>query len=85
MTRRQLDWRNPLGAETCECFRYICTMEKNMLEAARDNGSFITLQSNPTPPTNTKITSSKNKSKGVFTTFDQFDPESDDEMNLMTR
>ena len=30
MTRRHLDWRNPLGADTYECFRYICTMEKNM-------------------------------------------------------
>ena len=38
MTRRSLDWRNPLGQATYECFRYICTMKKNMLEAARDNG-----------------------------------------------
>ena len=37
MTRRRLDWRNPLGPDTYECFRYICTMEKNMLEAASDN------------------------------------------------
>ena len=27
MKCRQLDWRNPLGAETYECFRYIFTME----------------------------------------------------------
>ena len=31
MTQRRLDWRNPLGQN-------ICTIEKNMLEAARDNG-----------------------------------------------
>ena len=42
MTRRCLDWRNPLGPDTYECFRYICTMEKNMLKAARDNGGFST-------------------------------------------
>ena len=52
-----------------------------MLEAARDNGGFSTLQSNPTLPTNTGITSSKNKSKGVFATFDQSDPDSDDEIS----
>ena len=51
-----------------------------MLEAARDNGGFSTLQSNPTLPTNTGITSSKKKSKGVFATFDQSDPEFDDEI-----
>ena len=81
MTLRQLDWRNPLGAETYECFRYICTMEKNMLEAARDNGGFSTLQSTPTLPTNTGITSSKYKSKGVFATFDQSGPDSDDKIS----
>ena len=77
MTRRHLDWRNPLGAKTYDCFRYICTMEKNMLEAARDNGGFSILQSIPTPSINTGVSSSKNKSKGVFTTFDQSDPESE--------
>ena len=30
MTRRDLDWRNPLGKETYKCFRYICVMEKNI-------------------------------------------------------
>ena len=49
MTRRNLDWRNPLGLDTYECFRYIYTMEKNMLEAARDNGGFNTSQSLPPP------------------------------------
>ena len=44
MTRRDLDWRNPLGEETYKCFRYRCVMEKNMLEAARDNGGFSTVQ-----------------------------------------
>ena len=42
MTRQHLDWRNPLGSDTYDCFRYICTMEKNMLEAARDNWGFST-------------------------------------------
>ena len=42
MTRRSLDWRNPLGQDTYECFKYIYTMERNMLEAARDNGGFNT-------------------------------------------
>ena len=80
MMRRQLDWRNPLGAEMYACFRYICTTEKNMLEASRDNGGFSTLQSNSTLPTSTGVTSSKKKSKGVFATFDQSDPDSDDEL-----
>ena len=80
MTHQQLDWRNPLGLETYECFRYICTMEKNMLEATRDNGGFSTLQSNPTLPTSTGVTSSKNKSRGGFATFDQSDPDSDDKL-----
>ena len=43
MTRRDLDWRNPLGEDTYKCFRYTCVMEKNMLEAARDNGGFTTV------------------------------------------
>ena len=42
MTRRDLDWRNPLGEDTYKCFRFTCGMEKNMLEAARDNGGFNT-------------------------------------------
>ena len=76
MTRRNLDWRNPLGQDTYECFRYICTMEKNMLEGARDNGGFSTSQPSLLP-TNTGAILSKGKSKGVFTTFDHSDPESD--------
>ena len=52
VTRRSLDWRNPLGQDTYDCFRYICTMEKNMLEAARDNGGFSTSQPS-LPPANT--------------------------------
>ena len=48
MTRRHLDWRNPLGSDTYDCFRYICTMEKKMLETARDNGGFSTLDSSYT-------------------------------------
>ena len=55
-------------------------MEKNMLEAARDNGGFSTVQPNSNPPSGGGITSSKNKPKGVFTTFDHSDPESDDEI-----
>ena len=51
MTRRDLDWRNPLGEETYKCFRYICVMEKNMLEAARDNGGFSSVQAPSTAPT----------------------------------
>ena len=51
-----------------------------MLEAARDNGGFSTGQPNSNPPTAGGVTSSKNKPKGVFTIFDHFDPESDDEM-----
>ena len=79
MTLRHLDWRNPLGSDMYDCFRYICTMEKNMLEAARDNGGFSTPQAVPTPSLNTGVSSSKNKSKGVFITFDQSDPDSDDD------
>ena len=83
MTRRNLNWRNPLGQDTYECFRYICTMEKNMLEAARDNGGFSTPQS-LLPPANTGVIPSKSKSKGVFTNFDQPDPDSDDEQDTGT-
>ena len=55
MARRHLDWRNPLGQDTYECFRYVCTMEKNMLEAARDNGGFSTPQSSPPPSLSTGV------------------------------
>ena len=55
-------------------------MEKNILEAARDNGGFSTGQPTSNPPTASGVTSSKNKPKGVFTTFDHSDPESDDEI-----
>ena len=52
MTRRDLDWRNPLGQDTYKCFRYVCVMEKNMLEAARDNGGFAAAPlSTSAPPT----------------------------------
>ena len=80
MTRRNLNWRNPLGQDTYECFRYICTMEKNTIEAARDNGGFSTPQS-LLPPATTRVVPSQGKSKGVFTTFDQSEPESDDEQD----
>ena len=80
MTWRSLDWRNPLGEETYKCFRYICTMEKNILEAARDNGGFNTVQVIPNISTNPP-TSLKPKAKGVFTTFDHSDPESEDEVS----
>ena len=50
-----------------------------MLEAARDNGGFSTPQAVPTPSLNSGVSSSKNKSKGVFITFDQSDPDSDDD------
>ena len=53
-------------------------MEKNMLEAARDNGGFSTPLSSP-PPVNTGVIPLKGKSKGRFTTFDQSELESDDE------
>ena len=50
-----------------------------MLEAAGDNGGFSTSLTVPTPSLNTGVSSSKNKSKGVFTTFDQSDPDSDND------
>ena len=52
-----------------------------MLKAARDNGGFSTGQSNPTLPTGTIVTSSKNISKGFFATFDQSDPDSEDKIS----
>ena len=76
MTRRSLDWRNPLGQDTYECFKYIYTMERNMLEAARDNGGFNTSQPS-LPPATTGVIPPKGKSKGVFATFDNSDSESD--------
>ena len=51
-----------------------------MLEAARDNGGFSTPQLLP-PPVSTGVVPPKGKSKGVFTTFDQSEPESDDDHN----
>ena len=73
MTRRDLDWRNPLGEETYKCFRYMCVMEKNMLEAARDNGGFSTVQATSTAPTGGSSTSAKDKSKGVIATLNLSD------------
>ena len=64
MTRRDLDWRNPLGEETYKCFRYTCGMEKNMLEAARDNGGFSTVPAvAPLTTATGSNTSAKSKSK----------------------
>ena len=51
-----------------------------MLEAARDNGGFNTVQAISNLSTNPP-TSSKNKAKGVFTMFDHSDPESEDEVS----
>ena len=82
MTRRNLDWRNPLGEDTCNCLRHICVMEKNMLEAARDNRGFSTVQTTPNLPTGSGAALSKNKAKGVFTTFDFSDPDSEDEVSV---
>ena len=81
MTWRNLDWRNPLGEKAYNCFRYICVMEKNMLEAARDNGGFSTDQATPNPPSGGGAVLPKNKAKGVFTTFDHSDPDSADEVS----
>ena len=81
MTRRDLDWRNPLGEDTYKCFRYTCVMEKNMLEAARDNGGFTTAPASTSaaPATSGNIAPSKGKSKGIFTALNASDPESEDE------
>ena len=49
------------------------------LEAARDNGGFSTPQLLPPPSLSTGVIPPKGKSKGVFTTFDQSEPESDDD------
>ena len=81
MTRRNLDWRNPLGEGTYKCFRHICVRKKNMLEAARDNGGFSTVQATSNRPTGGGVATSKNKAKGVFTAFDHSDPESEDEVS----
>ena len=51
-----------------------------MLKAARDNGGFSTPQSAPPPSLSTGVIPLKGKSKGVFTTFDQSDPDSDDDL-----
>ena len=59
MTRRNLDWRNPLGEETYNCFRHICVMEKNMLEASRDNGGLSTVQAISNQPTGGSVTTSR--------------------------
>ena len=82
MTRRNLYWRNPLGEETYNCFRYTCVMEKKMLEAPRDNGGFNTVQATPNLPTSSGTALSKNKAKGVFTTLDFSDPHSEDEVSV---
>ena len=69
ITCRQLDWRNLLGSDTYDCFRYIHTMEKNMLETAGDNGGFNTHQSVPTPSLSTGVNP-----------FDKSDPDSYDDL-----
>ena len=56
-------------------------MEKNMLGAPRDNGGLGTAQTISNQPTGGGITTSKNKAKGVFTTFDHSDPESENEVS----
>ena len=84
MAWRNLNWKNPLGEDTNNCFRHICVMEKNMLEAARDNGGFSTVQTTPNLPTGGGAALPKNKAKGVFTTFDFLDPESEDEITFNT-
>ena len=68
MTRRNLDWRNPLGEDTYNCFR--------------DNGGFSTVQTTPNLSTGGGAALSKNKAKGVFTTFDFSDPDSEDEVSV---
>ena len=55
-----------------------------MLEAARDNGGFSTVQTTPNLPTGGGAALPKNKAKGVFTTFDFLDPESEDEITFNT-
>ena len=52
-----------------------------MLEAARDNGGFNTAQATSLGPSSGSSTSVKNLAKGVFTTFDLSDPESEDEVS----
>ena len=51
-----------------------------MLEAAKDNGGFSTVQATPLAPTGGSSTSAKNKSKRVFATLNLSDPESEDEV-----
>ena len=51
-----------------------------MLEAARDNGGFSSVQAPSTAPTNGSNTSTKSKPKGVFATLNISDPESEDEV-----
>ena len=48
-------------------------------EYVRDTGGFSIPQAISTPSLNPGVSSSKNKSKGVFTTFDHSDPDSDDD------
>ena len=69
-----------MGEETYKCFRYICVMEKNMLEAARDNGGFNSVQGPSSASTSSSNMSAKSKSKGVFATINLSDPESEEEM-----
>ena len=52
-----------------------------MLEAARDNGGFSTAQATSNPPSSGSAVLPKNKAKGVFTTFDFSDPESEDKVS----
>ena len=54
-------------------------MEKNMLEAARDNGGFSIPQSVLTPSLSAGVNPLKGKSKRVFATFNQSDPDSDED------
>ena len=53
-------------------------MEKNILEAARDNEGFSNAPSSQ-PLVSTGAIPAKGKSKGIFSTFDASDAESDKE------
>ena len=50
-----------------------------MLEAAKDNGGFSTVQAPSTTANSGSNTSAKGKSKGIFATLNLSDPESEDE------
>ena len=64
MIRLSLDWRNPVGEPTFQCFKTVITMLHSTLEAGKDKVEASPISSTPKP-----------KSKGIFASSIESDSE----------